>query len=46
VISNILKLAGLLTVVILGTFVLIMFRADRHSAHDPSAAHDGLRRVT
>ena len=46
IISNILKLAGLLTVAILGTFVLIMFRADRHSAPDPSAARGGLRRVT
>ena len=46
VISNILKLAGLLTIVMLGTFVLIMFRADRHSDGDHRAAHGGLRRVT
>jgi protein SCO1 len=46
VISNILKLAGLLTIVILGTFVLIMFRADRHADHDHGAAHIGLKRVS
>src|SRR5271166_6159587 len=47
VISNILKLAGLATMLILGTFMLVMFRTDRRSSHDSDggAAHD-LRRVT
>jgi hypothetical protein len=35
-----------LTIVILGTFVLIMFRADRRADHDHSAAHVGLKRVS
>jgi protein SCO1/2 len=48
VISNILKLAALATTLILGTFVFIMFRAERHFAHSagPGAANGGLRRVT
>jgi len=47
IISNILKLAGLATMLILGTFVFVMFRADRHSDHgsDSDASRD-LRRVT
>jgi protein SCO1 len=44
VISNILKLAALGTVLILGTFMLFMFRADRHS--DERAGPGDLRRVT
>jgi len=44
VVSNILKLAALATMLILGTFVFVMFRADRRS--DPGAAHDKLGRVT
>jgi protein SCO1 len=35
VISNILKLSGVVTILILGTFVLVMFRADRRAAHSP-----------
>jgi protein SCO1 len=56
IISNILKLAGLATILILGTFMFIMFRNDhRHArASALAAAHisrggpgdDGLRRVT
>ena len=44
VISNILKLAALATMLILGTFMFVMFRADRHS--DRRAGHSDLRRVT
>ena len=44
VISNILKLAALGTVLILGTFMIFMFRADRRS--DGRAGHGDLRRVT
>jgi len=40
VISNVLKIGGLATILILGTFVFVMYRADR------SAAHRGLGRVT
>lgn len=40
VVSNILKLAALATMLILGTFMLVMFRADR------SAVHGKLGRVT
>jgi protein SCO1/2 len=43
IISNILKLAGLATVLILGTFVFVMFRADRKS--DGIATHGQLGRV-
>jgi protein SCO1/2 len=39
VISNILKLSGLATVLIMGIFMFVMFRADRRSGHS-------LRRVT
>jgi protein SCO1/2 len=46
VISNILKLAGLGTILILGTFVFVMFRFDRRSNGGADAAHSGLRRVT
>jgi protein SCO1 len=46
VISNILKLAGLATMLILGTFVFVMFRADRRSGHGPISRHGDLRRVT
>jgi protein SCO1/2 len=44
VISNILKLAGLATMLILGTFMFIMFRADRRSGQ--LVAHGKLGRVT
>jgi protein SCO1/2 len=40
VVSNVLKIGGLTTIVILGTFVFVMYRADR------SAAHRELGRVT
>jgi protein SCO1/2 len=40
VIANILKLAGLATMLILGTFMFVMFRFDRKTAHGE------LRRVT
>ncbi len=40
VISNVLKIGGLATILILGTFVFVMYRADR------SAAHRDLGRVT
>jgi protein SCO1/2 len=43
VISNILKLAGLGTILILGTFMFVMFRSDRRS--DGGATHGGLGRV-
>jgi protein SCO1/2 len=48
VISNILKLAGLATMLILGTFMFVMFRADRRSARssDKGAARGELGRVT
>lgn len=48
VISNILKLAGLITVLILGTFLLIMFRAEKHYGSRAAAGgpHGGLRKVT
>jgi len=48
VISNILKLAGLATVLILGTFVFVMFRAEQHFARNSGsgADHGNLRRVT
>ncbi len=36
VISNILKLAGLATMLILGTFVFVMFRSDRRSGGSPT----------
>lgn len=51
VIGNILKLAGLATVLILGTFMFVMFRADRRSDHSSNngsgrpAAHGELGRV-
>jgi protein SCO1/2 len=44
VISNILKLAGLATILILGTFMFVMFRADRRSGQ--LTAHGPLGRVT
>jgi len=40
VITNVLKISGIATILILGTFVFVMYRADR------SAAHRGLGRVT
>ena len=40
VVSNVLKIGGLATILILGTFVFVMYRADR------SAAHRDLGRVT
>jgi protein SCO1/2 len=43
VVSNILKLAALGTMLILGTFIFVMFRADRHS--DKRATQAELRRV-
>jgi protein SCO1 len=48
IISNILKLAGLATMLILGTFMFVMFRADRRSARlaDRRAARGQLGRVT
>lgn len=48
VISNILKLAGLTTVLILGTFVLVMLRAEKHFDRRATVGgpHRGLRRVT
>lgn len=48
VISNILKLAGVVTILILGTFMFVMFRSDRRSAliSDGHAGHGGLRRIT
>jgi protein SCO1/2 len=47
IISNILKLSGLATMLILGTFMFIMFRADRRSDNGSGrrVAHDGLGRV-
>jgi protein SCO1 len=47
VISNVLKLAGLATMLILGTFVFVMFRTDLRSdkSSNRQPAH-GLRRVT
>ena len=49
VISNILKLAGLGTMLILGTFMFVMFRADRRKNHlsdHGGAGHGTLGRVT
>ncbi|HSZ62410.1 MAG TPA: SCO family protein [Terriglobales bacterium] len=52
VISNILKLAGVVTILILGIFMFVMFRNDRRSALASAhisggrPGHDGLRRVT
>jgi len=48
IIGNILKLAGALTILILGIFMFVMFRNDRVAARGvpPAAGHDGLRRVT
>jgi protein SCO1 len=48
IISNILKLAGLATMLILGTFMFVMFRADRRFARlaDQRADHSDLGRVT
>jgi protein SCO1/2 len=50
IISNILKLAGLATMLILGTFMFVMFRRDLHSArgsdHISGDSAGGLRRVT
>src|SRR6202158_1138251 len=48
VVSNILNLAALGTMLILGTFMFVMFRADRHSVRlsDQGAGHDKLGRVT
>jgi protein SCO1 len=40
VVSNVLKIGGMATILILGTFVFVMYRADR------SATHRGLGRVT
>lgn len=40
IVSNVLKLGGLATMLILGTFMFVMFRADR------SAAHRAVGRVT
>jgi protein SCO1/2 len=47
IISNILKLSGLATMLILGTFMFIMFRADRRSDNGSGrrVTHDGLGRV-
>ncbi len=45
VISNILKLAGLVTMLILGTFMFIMFRADRRRDRIAPVAHGELGRV-
>jgi protein SCO1/2 len=48
VISNILKLSGLATVLIMGVFMFVMFRADHRSRHssDGVAPRSDLRRVT
>jgi protein SCO1 len=48
VISNILKLAALATMLILGTFMFVMFRADGRSNHGsgPGAGHGEMGRVT
>jgi protein SCO1 len=49
VISNILKLSGLATMLILGTFMFVMFRADRRSGQLSSGqikVHNGVGRVT
>ncbi|MGA2357188.1 MAG: SCO family protein [Terriglobales bacterium] len=48
IIGNVLKLAGGVTLLILGTFMFIMFRGDRNSARGsvPPAGHGDLRRVT
>jgi protein SCO1/2 len=45
VISNILKLGGLATVLILGIFMFVMFRAD-HRSGQLTSGHRDLRRVT
>jgi protein SCO1/2 len=45
VISNILKLGGLATVLILGIFMFVMFRADHRVGQLTSGQRD-LRRVT
>ncbi|HEY4843694.1 MAG TPA: SCO family protein [Terriglobales bacterium] len=48
IISNILKLAGLVTILILGIFMFVMFRAERRFARRSAslAGHADLRRVT
>jgi protein SCO1/2 len=48
IVSNILKLGGLVTILILGTFLFVMFRADRHSGNSAGrhAAHGELGRIT
>jgi protein SCO1 len=45
VVSNILKLAGLATMLILGTFMFVMFRVDRRTDDGAAAARGELRRV-
>jgi protein SCO1/2 len=48
IISNILKLGGLVTILILGTFLFVMFRADRRSGNSAGrhAAHGEFGRIT
>jgi protein SCO1/2 len=48
IISNILKLTALLTILILGTFMFVMFRADRRTDRRPGGGptHGALGRVT
>jgi len=50
IISNMLKLAGLATMLILGTFMFVMFRRDLHARGSDrisgDRAGDRLRRVT
>jgi protein SCO1/2 len=46
VISNMLKLGGLMTMLILGTFMFVMFRTDHRQGQLSSRSHGDLRRVT
>jgi protein SCO1/2 len=46
VISNILKLGGLVTMLILGTFMFVMFRVDHRQGQLSSRSHGDVRRVT
>jgi protein SCO1 len=46
VISNILKLGGLMTMLILGAFMFVMFRTDHRQGQLSSRSHGDLRRVT
>ena len=41
IVSNVLKLGGLATMLILGTFMLVMFRADHRASRKPAQRNWG-----